>query len=67
MYHNAVMQTECPAKPKFGAEYYSEDFSKWFDCDWNKSRVGLDAGVAGLFWPVYWGGKIAIQVTQDKP
>ena len=38
--------------------------SEAIGCNWKKSTAGLPAMSAGLVWPVYWAGRLAIEVTK---
>jgi hypothetical protein len=65
---NYVPPRDCGARPSIVNQY--ENYETWYDCEFGEPRpthaftVGYPAFFIGAFWPAYWAGKAAIEVTR---
>lgn len=64
---NYVPPRECGSRPNSSLE--PAKYETWFDCKFSDPQpngffAGAGAAWASAFWPAYWIGRVAIEVTK---
>lgn len=64
VYNGVAPREDCGVRPNIIEE--PDKWDRWYSCKNPRANdlFGFDSFMAGAFWPVYWGGKAAIEVTK---